>query len=36
MSSGRPVPPLDYGRSFADPDGHHGEVFWMDPAAIGG
>ncbi|MFJ5707750.1 VOC family protein [Streptomyces sp. NPDC093105] len=22
-----------YGRSFADPDGHHWEVFWMDPAA---
>jgi hypothetical protein len=22
-----------YGRSFRDPDGHHWEVFWMDPAA---
>jgi len=22
-----------YGRSFADPDGHHWEVFWMDPQA---
>ncbi|MFD9032203.1 VOC family protein [Streptomyces sp. NPDC059567] len=32
--------PLDhgfmYGRSFADPDGHHWEVFWMDPAAVQG
>lgn len=30
--------PLDYGfmygRSFMDPDGHHWEVFWMDPAAL--
>jgi hypothetical protein len=25
-----------YGRSFQDPDGHQWEVFWMDPAAIGG
>ncbi|MFF6774500.1 VOC family protein [Streptomyces sp. NPDC012637] len=25
-----------YGRSFADPDGHHWEVFWMDPAAAAG
>ncbi|MFC9732671.1 VOC family protein [Streptomyces roseolus] len=25
-----------YGRSFADPDGHHWEVFWMDPAATQG
>ncbi|MFF9338229.1 MULTISPECIES: VOC family protein [unclassified Streptomyces] len=25
-----------YGRSFADPDGHHWEVFWMDPAAMEG
>ncbi|MFI8964888.1 VOC family protein [Streptomyces sp. NPDC053493] len=25
-----------YGRSFADPDGHHWEVFWMDPAAVQG
>ena len=22
-----------YGRSFHDPDGHHWEVFWMDPRA---
>jgi predicted lactoylglutathione lyase len=22
-----------YGWSFYDPDGHHWEVFWMDPAA---
>lgn len=22
-----------YSRSFYDPDGHHWEVFWMDPAA---
>ena len=32
--------PMDYGqmygRSFYDLDGHHWEVFWMDPAAIGG
>jgi predicted lactoylglutathione lyase len=30
--------PLDmgfmYGRSFNDPDGHHWEIFWMDPAAL--
>ncbi|MFE5296941.1 VOC family protein [Streptomyces sp. NPDC056632] len=25
-----------YGRSFADPDGHHWEVFWMDVAAAQG
>lgn len=25
-----------YGRSFADLDGHHWEVFWMDPAAAQG
>lgn len=25
-----------YGRSFRDPDGHHWEVFWMDPSAING
>ncbi|MGD9914182.1 MAG: VOC family protein [Rhizobiaceae bacterium] len=25
-----------YGRSFSDPDGHHWEVFWMDPAAVQG
>lgn len=24
-----------YGWSFYDPDGHHWEVFWMDPAAGG-
>lgn len=24
-----------YGRSFYDLDGHHWEVFWMDPAAAG-
>jgi predicted lactoylglutathione lyase len=24
-----------YGRSVADPDGHHFELFWMDPAAVG-
>ncbi len=23
-----------YGRSFFDPDGHHWEVMWMDPAAV--
>ena len=23
-----------YGRSFADPDGHLWETFWMDPAAV--
>jgi uncharacterized protein len=23
-----------YGRSFLDPDGHHWEIFWMDPAAL--
>jgi predicted lactoylglutathione lyase len=23
-----------YGCSFFDPDGHHWEVFWMDPAAV--
>ena len=23
-----------YGRSYADPDGHIWEVFWMDPAAV--
>ena len=23
-----------YGWSFLDPDGHHWEVFWMDPAHI--
>lgn len=25
-----------YGWSFRDPDGHHWEVFWMDPSAIPG
>ncbi|MCX4980777.1 VOC family protein [Streptomyces sp. NBC_00572] len=25
-----------YGRSFADLDGHHWEIFWMDPAAAQG
>ncbi|MFD7980118.1 VOC family protein [Streptomyces sp. NPDC059071] len=25
-----------YGRSFADPDGHHWEVFWMDVTAAQG
>ena len=25
-----------YGSSFRDPDGHHWEVFWMDPAASPG
>ena len=25
-----------YGWSFLDPDGHHFEVFWMDPAAVQG
>lgn len=25
-----------YQRSFADPDGHVWEPFWMDPAAVGG
>jgi predicted lactoylglutathione lyase len=23
-----------YGWSFYDPDGHHWEVFWMDPAVV--
>jgi uncharacterized protein len=23
-----------YGHSFQDPDGHHWEVFWMDPSGI--
>ena len=36
----RAVEPQDhgfmYGRSFRDPDGHHWEVFWMDPAALNG
>ena len=25
-----------YGWSFYDPDGHHWEVFWMDPSAVPG
>ncbi|MFI6943496.1 VOC family protein [Streptomyces sp. NPDC050418] len=25
-----------YGRSFQDPDGHHFEVMWMDPAMVQG
>lgn len=25
-----------YGRSYADPDGHIWEVFWMDPAVAAG
>jgi predicted lactoylglutathione lyase len=25
-----------YTRAFSDPDGHHFEVFWMDPAALEG
>lgn len=35
----RAMDPVDqgfmYGWSFYDPDGHHWEVFWMDPAHIG-
>ena len=31
------MPPQDHGfmyaRSFYDPDGHHWEIFWMDPSA---
>ena len=34
----RAMPPQDhgfmYGSSFYDPDGHHWEVLWMDPAAV--
>ena len=34
------MPPQDhgfmYGRSFYDPDGHHWEVAWMDPAVLAG
>ncbi len=38
-SGGSPAKePMDlgfmYGRSFHDPDGHHWEIFWMDPAAL--
>jgi uncharacterized protein len=38
-SGGSPaMPPQDhgfmYGRSFCDPDGHHWEVFYMDPSAV--
>jgi uncharacterized protein len=40
-SGGSPaMPPIDYGfmygRSFYDPDGHHWEIFYMDPAAAAG
>jgi predicted lactoylglutathione lyase len=32
------MPPMDhgfmYGWSFCDPDGHHWEVMWMDPARV--
>ncbi len=39
-SGGAPAnEPLDHGfmytRSFHDPDGHHWEIFWMDPSATG-
>lgn len=34
------MPPVDhgfmYGSSFYDPEGHHWEVLWMDPAAVAG
>lgn len=38
-SGGSPaMPPQDHGfmylRSFSDPDGHHWEVFYMDPSAV--
>jgi predicted lactoylglutathione lyase len=38
-ADGKPAkPPVDHGfmysHSFYDPDGHHWEVLWMDPAAI--
>jgi uncharacterized protein len=38
-SGGSPaMPPQDhgfmYGRSFCDPDGHHWEVFYMDPSYV--
>jgi uncharacterized protein len=38
-SGGSPaMPPQDhgfmYGRSFCDPDGHHWEVFYMDPSFV--
>ncbi|MFR9722168.1 VOC family protein [Streptomyces sp. MS19] len=40
-SGGSPaMDPIDegpmYGRSFLDPDGHHWEVMYMDPAAVQG
>jgi predicted lactoylglutathione lyase len=40
-AGGRPaMPPVDHGfmyaSSFYDLDGHHWEVLWMDPEAIGG
>jgi len=28
------IPDFMYGRSFRDPDGHHWEIFWMNPAAL--
>ena len=32
------MPPMDHGfmyvRTFYDPDGHHWEVFWMDPTKV--
>jgi predicted lactoylglutathione lyase len=35
-----PKPPQDHGfmyvRTFTDPDGHHWELIWMDPAAATG
>ena len=37
---GHAMPPQDhgfmYGWSFYDPDGHHWEVMWMDPASLQG
>ena len=38
-AGGKPaMDPQDHGfmyvRSFLDPDGHHWEAFWMDPAAV--
>lgn len=39
-NGGKPaMPAVDhgfmYGHSFYDPDGHHWEVLWMDPSAVG-
>jgi hypothetical protein len=38
LGGSRAKEPMDlgfmYGRSFNDPDGHHWEIFWMDPAAL--